>query len=304
MTSQDAHTLEEFLLSYEQSLDALSALGVRIAAGRLREYRDCLSTAINVERQAPEATHAHQSGEFFQNTLLEASEIIDIATLDVGLLQDHETLTKLRQLCKGPALPNPAIDDPARNYAFEFSTAAAAARHQRLVGFSAGDFEIGPTAFPVECKRVSSLTRLESNLRAARVQLAARGRPGIIAVDLTAPIRADQGLTRIYLSESEQRDRVDMELTAYLCRHLDSALVDSVVDPMVLGLIFRHRLVGSVGSPNQIRTARTWMAFCLHGGSLEQTFDEATTWLADGPSVAGTEQDMLAAIRAVTINDH
>lgn len=301
MTRRDTQ-LAEFLGSYEQALNALSVLGVRTTAGRLLEYRDYLGAAADIENRAPAATHPHQTEEFFHNALLEASEIVDIATLDAGLLKDHETLTKLRMLCKGPALPNPARDDPARNYCFEFSTAADAARRNRLLGFSAGDLEIGPPSCPVECKRVSSLQGLGRNLLSARTQLARRGRPGIIAADLTAPIRAARGLGRVFTSEKEQRDCVDQELTAYLHYHLDDDILDRVVSPMVLGVIFRHRLVGSVGLPGKIRTASSWIAMSVHDDApLNEMFLAATKWLAEGTSVAGTVEHLQAALRAVDV---
>src|SRR5687768_16526120 len=100
---------------------------------------------------------------------------------------------------------NPDVDDPARNYAFEFSTAATAARHGRLIGFQSGDLEVGPPPVPIECKRVSSLKRLGSNLAGARAQLVSGGRAGIIAIDISTPIRQERGLSAHCASEEAQR---------------------------------------------------------------------------------------------------
>lgn len=294
-------SLTPFLNDYEQALLKLASLGVKTTLGRLRQYLDVLAFAEAQERACPEASHQHQDDATFQHTLLEASDIIGFASLDAELLRSHETLTKLRRIRKGHAIPNPDYDDPARNYAFEFSTAAAAAQRNSLVGFNAGDLEVGPPPSPIECKRLSSLTRLKANLVDARNQLVRGGRPGIIAVDLSTPIRADQGLTRPSTSEQAQGERIDHELTAYLLRYLDDEVLDSVVDPFVLGLIFRNRLVGSVGTSNRIRTAQTWQAFSLHEGSLNLQFMSATAWLADGPTINGSEADMRAAFHAVDI---
>lgn len=303
MTNREIHTLRDFLAAYEDALAFLKDLRVDSRQGRLDDYRTRLRNAVLAEQKAPEASHAHQSDETFQYVLLEAREIIDIATLGVRFLQGRETLTKLRGLRKGQTLPDPTKDDPARNYAFEFSAAATAARRERLLGFEAGDFQIGPEGYPVECKRISSLARLGQNLRDAKNQLKARGRPGIIAIDLTSPIRAEQGLTRICSCELELRQSVDNELTAYLFRHFNGRALDGVIDPMVLGLIFHHRLIGSVGSPHEIRLARTWQAFRVHGvdNKLNHLFDAATSWLADGGRVEASEGDLVSAIRSVPV---
>lgn len=281
----------------------LARLGVRVTNGRLQSYRKRIAQAVANEVRDPDRVLPHQSDPAFLNALLEASEIIEIATLDTNMLSNHHTLTKLRQLVRGLEVLDPTKDDPARNYAFEFSTAALAALQHKLVGFSAGDLEVGPPAYPVECKRVSSLKRLGSSIADARAQLVAGGRAGIIALDLTAPIRAERGIAVPCHSEDAQRSMVDQELEAYLARHLEGAHLESAVDPAVLGIVIRHRLVGSVGAAHNIRTSRTWHLFTLHdGGPLDREFVAAAGFLGDMPIVEGTSND-LAAARKVIFNE-
>lgn len=299
MNSAHARGLSALLEDYDNALTKLASLGVRTKNGRLRSYRSRVVEAIAAESAAPNSDFPHQSDPEFLNALLEMREIIDIGTLDVGLLSAHETLTKLRQICRGPDVLNPAKDDPGRNYAFEFSTAAQAACNGRLVGFQAGDLEIGPPNCPVECKRISSLKQLGPNIAAARAQLAAGGRPGIIALDLSAPIRSERGIAVACASEAEQRISVDQELTAYLIRNLDEEHLEGAMDPAVLGMIVRHRLVGSVGPTEQIRASQTWQLFSLYGDTRDETFTQAAQFLGDEPILAGTIEDIESSHRTI-----
>ena len=90
--SPEIHTLRDFLAAYEDALAFLKGLGLDSRQGRLDDYRTRLRNAVLAEQKAPEASHAHQSDETFQYVLLEAREIIDIATLEVRFLQGREAL--------------------------------------------------------------------------------------------------------------------------------------------------------------------------------------------------------------------
>lgn len=298
--SSEAHDLESFFNRYVSALNDLRMLGLRVDNGRLLTYRRRLESALAQELRSPELQFEHQREHRFLNTLLEATEIISIAGLDPSLLCNHDVLTKLRKLGSGPEILDPKKDDPARNYAFEFSAAALASAHGKLVGFMAGDLEVGPPPCPIECKRISSLKRLRSNLADARDQLVAGGRPGLIAIDLSAPIRHEQGIVVHCESESAQRLRVDQELEAYLGRHLDEETIRAAIDPTVLGVVFRHVIVGSVGPQHQIRTSRTWQVLTIHENeALDEQFISSLGWLGDTPLVPGTAEELRAAQQAI-----
>lgn len=296
-----AQSLQTFLAAYDRALECLSHLGVRTSRGRLRSYRDCIARAVELEVPDSDGTTLpHQTNVQFLNALFEASEIIEIATLDQSLLTTHATLTKLRQLCRGPDFIDPTKDDPARNYGFEFATAALAAKNGRLWGFQAGDLEVGPPPCPVECKRVSSWKRLSSNILAARDQLAATGKAGLIALDISAPIRHERGIAIPCSSEDSQRLLVDQELIAYLFNHYSGPQQDILGNAAVLGLVFRNRVVGSVGAAHQIRSASTWHLIPLHEGtSLDASFRDATQFISAAPIVEGTAKDVEDARNAI-----
>lgn len=286
--------------AYRHALRKLAARGVQTANGRLLSYRKELESALAREQRDPEAAHPHQEHPMFLNALLEANEMISIAGLDDAYITDHHVRTKFRDLGRGLELMDPSKDDPARNYAFEFATAAQADGNNCLLGFRAGDVEVGPPACPIECKRVSSLGRLGDNLAAARDQLMVGGRAGIIAIDLTTPIRHQQGLVVDSANEAAQRRCVHQELVAYLGRHLGDH-IERANDPTVLGVVFRHVVVGSVGPPGQIRTARTWQLCSVHDNAnpLNAQFLASLPWMGNAPIVSGTRSELDAARRAI-----
>jgi len=123
--------------------------------------------------------------------------VIGIATLPTeAFSNNHEALTKLRDVRKGlEDAPAERIDRP-RGYGFEFATAAMLHKAGAFGGFERyGDVMQTPGWHPWECKRVGSLTAVSARVREGRGQLKeARRRgisSGIIALDLTRPLRQE-----------------------------------------------------------------------------------------------------------------
>ncbi len=291
----ETQTLESFVEAYIRALTKLATRGVQTANGRLFRYRKELELALTREQRDSEALHSHQQNPAFLNALYEANDMISIAQLDDTYITSDHVRTKFRYLGRGPVVMDPSKDDPARNYAFEFATAAHAKTNNSLLSLQAGDVEVGPPACTIECKRVSSLGRLGDNLAAARKQLSASGRAGIIAVDLATPIRHQQGMVVHSANLAAQRHRVEQELAAYLNRHLRNHICRAY-DPAVLGIAFRHFVVGSVGTSDQIRTARTWQLSSVHDdeSQLNAQFLASLNWLG-APVVCGTKSELNTA---------
>jgi len=131
-----------------------------------------------------------QRPELF-NALIEASEIIEIAQIDEAHLAAADVLDKLRRIPGGPDTMAPERPDPARDYAFEFHTAAVLQRQGEFGGFSRqdGDLTVAVERYPAECKRVSSLNSLRNRLRDGKDKLSRLvldgSPPGVMVVDLT-----------------------------------------------------------------------------------------------------------------------
>src|SRR5690606_12829080 len=137
-------------------LEWLSGHGVRTHGTRLAAYRRSMARA---EQDEAHGRFDHQQRPELLNALIEASEIIEIAQIDEAHLAAADVLDKLRRISGGPDTMAPERADPARDYAFEFHTAAVLQRQGEFGGFSRqdGDLTVAAERYPAECKRVSSL---------------------------------------------------------------------------------------------------------------------------------------------------
>jgi hypothetical protein len=268
-------SLSEFLQQYDTALEWLSGRGVRTHGTRLAAYRRSM---VSAEQDEAHGRFDHQQRPNLLNALVEASEIIEIAQIDEAHLAAADVLDKLRRISGGPDTMVPERADPARDYAFEFYTAAVLQRQDEFGGFSRqnGDLMVGAEGYPAECKRVSSFNSLRSRLHDGKRklnQLALDGSaPGIIVIDLTRPIRMAHGPIMVesdeqFLQEAERR------LIAYLPEHVMTGRnIASLADPSVLGVIVRCLSVGTVGELANIRRSDVWQACSVHSdGSIEDT---------------------------------
>ena len=206
-------TLSEFLRQYGVALEWLHHYGVRTHGTRLAAYRRIIARA---EEDEARGRIDHQQRPELLNSLMEASEIIEIAQIDEVHLGVADVPNKLMRISGGPETMAPEGFDPARDYAFEFHTAVVLQRQEAFGGFSlhGGDLTIGPKRYPAECKRVSSLNSLRNRLRGGKDKLnqlmGDGGPPGVIVVDLTRPIKMAHGQIvavsdEQFTQEAEQR---------------------------------------------------------------------------------------------------
>lgn len=163
--------LSELLQQYDAALEWLQRHGVRTNGTRLAAYRRIIA---RTEQDEARGGFDHQQRPALLNAVIEASEMIDIAQIDEEHLTVADVLGKLRIVSGGPEAMAPDGADQARDYAFEFHTAAVLQRQDEFGGFSlhGGDLTVGVEHHPAECKRVSSLNSLRNRLRGGRDKLA------------------------------------------------------------------------------------------------------------------------------------
>lgn len=283
--------LNPFRDQYRDALAFLHRLGVKTGNNRLATYLRVLNNAIDAEAQSNET---HQDDAAFANTIVEAADIIAIASLDPASLVDHDVLTKLRRIHRGPPIMREDGDDEARNLAFEFSTAAAFRRRGGFAGFTTagGDLLVtAPELVPVECKRISSLPNLFNRIRDAREQLergvTAGNAPGVIALDLTRPIGLAQGPI-VANADAAFTDAADQRLTAYIHEHLleqHAQLLQVAGRPAVLGLALRYYAAGTAGDRANVRSATVWQLYPLHEDDHDanELFKRVAGFFGEGP---------------------
>jgi hypothetical protein len=165
--------------------------------------------------------------------------------------------------------------DHARDLSFEFSMAAVLHREGMFGGFSqaGGDVTFGEHRLPVECKRVSSLASLENRLRRGRKKLDELVRAGefsgVVAVDLTRPIRTAQSFISAE-SDDSLAEIADMQLTAYIHKYvMRPDWLKALNSGAVLGLIFRYLAAGTSGAVSNVRRAVVWQICSLHDDDSE-----------------------------------
>lgn len=280
--------LAQLYQEYLTALDALQDMGVRIDGTRLARYSEILDRAIIAEQS--ELTE-HQQDNGFLNAIIEAVDITDIAALNPNVFQDGEVLRKLRQVSDGREFMSVEGSDRARDYAFEFSAAAALHRKNQFGGFSpnGGDITVGRERWPAECKRLSSLNRLEQRLRKARTQLDGQqyefgGPPGVIVIDLTKPIRFAQGPINS-TTEDELEETAESHLTAYIARYFRPQWIEMLASPATLGIMIRYISVGTVVEASSVRRCTVWQAISLHGDDMDEnsTFMQIADCFGPGP---------------------
>ncbi|MEA9585861.1 hypothetical protein VC279_05985 [Xanthomonas sp. WHRI 10064A] len=299
-------TFTEFLEEYRHALKWLRGRDVRVDATRLATYLALIEAAQRAEvdghqpvRHTPE----------LMNALIEAAEVIDIASLNIGYLTNTDATAKLLTISGGPEFMGQNGFDRTRDNAFELSTAAVLQEQDAFGGFSTtgGDLTIAPELNPAECKRISSLQRLRDRLRDAREQLRAQvvgGSPaGVIVIDVTRPVTHGHGYIEApdddaFMLLAEQR------LSAYLrARVMTPEIIRTVDYPEVLGLIARCRSAGTSGSPYNIRRCVVWQACSIHpGGSERDTqFREIAKYFGPGELREGSRQDLIRAAARVRV---
>ena len=293
-------TLDRMSEEYSSSLKRLESWGVRVVGTRLDTYCKLLKNANAQERDGDES---HQSDERFRNAIVEASDVIDITRLDSSLFVGSHVLEKLKQISGGNEFAEDEGADPGRDYAFEFACARDVHEHGHFGGFSssAGDLLVSPGLWPIENKRISSLTKLEQRIRKARDQLQcgfkAGGPPGLIALDLSRPIRRTHGHLAA-VSDDALIEATSKTLSAYIGKHLMRAIrPEDAARLGVLGIMVRYVSVGTAGDTSRIRRSTTWQLVSLHNdhSAENKLFLNIAALCGSAPIVDGTLEELVSA---------
>jgi hypothetical protein len=243
------------------------------------------------------------------NALIEASEIIEIAQIDEAHLAIDYVPNKLKRISGGPETMAPEKADPARDYAFEFHTAAMLQRQSEFGGFSRHDGDLTVTAerYPVECKRVSSLDSVRNRLRDGKGKLQRLMRDenpaGVIAIDLTRPVRMAHGPI-VAPSEEILVQEADRRLVAYLSEHvMTEKNIASLACPVVLGVMARCLSVGTVGEEANIRRSVVWQGCSVHadGSAEDELFRRIASAFGPGELREGTLDEIVDAMAQVEV---
>lgn len=185
---------------YQKALGWMVKLGVNISPGRTRHY----AKIIDYWKSRYKSASAQELKDIFPDfvsSVYEISDFIDIykslhAELPAKLLHIAE---KLQKGVNGPvnAAQETSESTVARNYIFEALVAArchapSSSITSILDARSDTGIEVGNRKIWIECKRITSIKKLEANVRDARNQLErilnskiGSGHRGMVAIDFT-----------------------------------------------------------------------------------------------------------------------
>lgn len=188
---------------FEQYLAAMKwmiGLGIKLSPGRTSHYRAIIGQWKDAYKTATE-NERRQNFPDFISSMFEVFDFISIYEAFEGV-PAHQLAPLIERLQKGVNGPINASDETsdstaARNFLFEATLAAKAHRPDRdieaILGASSDTgIKLNGKKIWIECKRVTTVGKIESNARKASSQLEAvltgevgSGHRGIVALDVS-----------------------------------------------------------------------------------------------------------------------
>ncbi|SFN22023.1 hypothetical protein SAMN05660284_00890 [Formivibrio citricus] len=193
-------TYEAIFEQYSAAMKWMAGLGIKLSPGRTSHYEKIIGYWTDVYKTAT-ADEGRQIFPDFVSSMFEISDFVSIfkAFGDVPVHQITSIIEKLQKAVNGPinAADETSESTTARNFLFEAAVAAKAHRPGRgieaiLDAKSDTGISLSGKKIWVECKRVTTIAKIESNTRKASSQLEAilegaigSGHRGIVALDVS-----------------------------------------------------------------------------------------------------------------------
>jgi len=218
---------EKIFQNYSDALQWMESIGVSLGSGRTRHYKKIVEHWKDIYKIATEKERKSIFPDFI-SSIFEIYDFIAIhnAFRDIPKAQLSHIAAKLQKGVNGPI--NAAEETPksttARNFLFEATLAAKAHRPDHdietiLDSKSDTGIRIDKKKLWVECKRVTTIGKIESNVKKASKQLESvikkqigSGHRGIVALEVTKILNADD---MIYVSDN------DLKLVAFANQLMD-----------------------------------------------------------------------------------
>lgn len=225
--SIDTESYEAIFEQYSAAIQWMSGLGIKLNPGRTSHY----ARTLGHWKGAYKTASADEGREIFPDFVGSIFEVFDFVRIykafrSVPPDQLVFIVEKLRKAVNGPinAAEETSESTVARNFLFEALVAARAHRPEMgveaiLDAKSDTGIRINGKKIWIECKRVTTLEKIESNARKASSQLEAlldkevgSGHRGIVAMDISKILNSGD---KIYVA------RNDSELSASVDRMMD-----------------------------------------------------------------------------------
>lgn len=264
---------ETIFEEYSAAIDWMQVLGVKISPSRTSHYKKIVEHCKNTYKTAS-TEEIKKIYPDFVSAMFEIHDFMDIynAFKNVPPEQLTSIVDKLHKAVRGPrnAADELHSSAAARNFLFEVVVAARANRPDRamkaiLSAKSDSGINFEDKNYWVECKRITSPDKVESNVRKASSQLerilkkqVGTGHRGIVALDVTKIINPKNN---IYVSknDSELLNSVDRLMDKFIKEYSPTwQKVYKRRDKKIVGTIVRLAFMASSEARNILVHTSQW----------------------------------------------
>ncbi|MBK7490695.1 MAG: hypothetical protein KBF68_01160 [Nitrosomonas sp.] len=266
-------TYQTVFEQYMATMNWMAELGIKLKPGRTSHYekiiehwKDTYKTATTNERQ--------QIFPDFVSSMFEISDFVSIYKA-FGSIPVHQLTSVIEKLQKGVNGPINAADETpkstdARNFLFEAVVAAKAHRPNKgieaiLNARSDTGISLNGKKIWVECKRVTTVNKIESNVRVASSQLESilageigSGHRGIVALDVSKILNQGDQIF-VTRNDSELLASVDRIMDRFIEEH--SHIWQQVYKrrhKKIIGTIIKFSFMASSETKNLLVYASQW----------------------------------------------
>jgi hypothetical protein len=258
---------------YSAAMRWMAGLGIKLNPGRTSHYEKIVGHWKDAYKTAT-ADEGRQIFPDFVSSMFEVFDFVSIykAFKDVPVHQLTSVIEKLQKGVNGPinAADETADSTAARNFLFEAAVAAKAHRPDNgieaiLDARSDTGISLNGKKIWVECKRVTTIDRIEGNARKASSQLetvlageVGSGHRGIVALDVSKILNRGDKIF-VTRNDSELLASVDRTMDQFIEEH--SRIWQRVYErrhKKVIGTIIRFSFMASSEARNLLVHASQW----------------------------------------------
>lgn len=266
-------TYDAIFDQYSAAMKWMEGLGIRLSPGRtsyyeqvLRHWKDAYKTATTDE--------GRQIFPDFVSSMFEVFDFVSIHKAFDGV-PAHQLTYVVQKLKKGINGPINAADETpestaARNFLFEASVAAKAHRPEKgieaiLDARSDTGIRLNGKKLWVECKRVTTVKKIESNARKASSQLetilageVGSGHRGIVAMDVSKVLNKGDKIF-VTRNDNELLVSVDRMMDQFIQKH--SHIWQHVYErrqKKIIGTVIRFSFMATSEARNLLVHASQW----------------------------------------------
>lgn len=259
--------------NYSAAMKWMAGLGIRLSTGRISHYK----RTIGHWKDTYKAATADEGQQIFPDFVSSIFEVVDFVSIyksfeGAPAHQLTSVIEKLQKAVNGPI--NAADETPdstaARNFLFEAAVAARAHRPNRgteaiLNSVSDTGVSLNGKKIWIECKRVTKIGKINSNVRKASRQLetilsekVGSGNRGIVALDVSKIVNWGDRIF-VTLNDDELVESVDRMMYQFIEEH--AHIWEQVYkrrNKKIIGTIIKFSLMATSEANNLLVHAEQW----------------------------------------------